>query len=126
MWHPVASRAWGCSVPDAVERCFGGRDEEGAGSCVAVCSGSSAGESSEGGTGEGYSGLPEVAAVFGCSADVHFAGVHSACGTSCSLTMAEWSSEVVRSGEEVRGSELCAADCAVYAEGGWGDQWSCC
>lgn len=127
MWHSVASHAWGCSVWGVVERCFGKGDE----GVVAVYSGSSAGESFEGGIGEGYSGLPEVAAVFGCSADVHLADVHSACVTSCSQTLAEWSSEMlkhvvaVRSGEEVRGSERFAVDCSVYAVGSWGvwDQW---
>lgn len=87
-----------------------------------MCPGSSAGGSSEGGTGEVYSGLPEVAAVFGRSA-VHFADVRSARVTSCSLTFAD--SEMLRhavavhSGEEVWGSELFAVDCSVW------DQWSC-
>lgn len=77
----------------------------------------------------GYSGLPEVAAaVFGRSAGVHFADVHSACVVSCSLTFAEWDSGMlihavaVHSGEEVH----FAVDCSVHAEGGWAewDQWS--
>lgn len=75
-----------------MESCFEGRDEEVADfeNCVAACSGSSAGRSSEGGT-EGYSQLPEVAAAadFQCSAAVHFADVHSACMVSCSPTFAE-------------------------------------
>lgn len=122
--HSVASHAWGCSAQDVVERCFGGHDEEVAEDCAAVCSGSRPGQSSEGGTEEGYSGLSEVAAVFGCSAGVRFV-LHLAWVISCSLTSAGWNSEmlqhvvVVRSGQEVRDSELFAADCSVHAEGSW-------
>lgn len=117
-----------------MERCFGGHDEEVAENCVAVCSGSSAGESPEGGIEEVYSGLPEVAAAFGCSDGVHFSDVHSACVAHCSLTFAGWDLEmlqhavVVHCGEEVWGSELFAVDCSVHAEGGWveWDWWNCC
>lgn len=115
-----------------MESCFEGHVEEVADfeNCVAACSGSSSGKSSEGGT-EGYSEVA-AAADFGRSAAVHFADVHAACKVSCSLTFAELNSEmlphamVVHSGEEVQGSEPFAEDCSVYAEGGWveWDQWS--
>lgn len=111
------------------ETCFGGHDREVAENCVAVCSGSSAGVSSEGGTEEE---LPEVAAVCGCSV-VHFADVHSA-QANCSLKFAEWNSEMLKnvtvepSDEVVQGSVLFAVDCSAYVEGRWvdWDQWSCC
>lgn len=133
MWRSVTSRAWGCSVLDIVARCFGRPAEGVAGERVAVYSESSAGESSEGGTEEGYSGLPEVPAVLGRSAGVHFADVHSACVARCLRIFAEENSEVLQHAavvhsDEVWGWELFAADCSVRAEGGWKDwdQWSCC
>lgn len=114
------------------ERCFGGHDEEVAENCVAVCS--SAVESSEGGIEEGYPGLPEVAAVCGCSAVVHFSDVHSACVENCSLKFAEMNFEMLQhvvvgpSAVEVQGSALFAVDCSAYAESHWveRDRWSCC
>lgn len=89
-----------------------------------MCSGPSAGESSEGGIEDGYSDLTEVAAAFGHYAGVHFADGHFAFVASCSPTFAEVNSEMlqhavaVHCDEEVRGSELCAVDCS--------DQRSCC
>lgn len=80
------------------------------------------------GIGAMYPGLPEVAYVFGCSA-AHFADVHPARGTNCSLTMAELNPETLQhavalcSGEGERGFEPFAVDWCVYAEGGW-RRWS--
>ncbi len=101
---------------------LGGHDEEVVENCFAGCSGLAAVQNFE----EGYPRLPEV--VCGCSAGVHFVEEHSVLVLSCSLTFAEWNSEmlqhavVVRPGEEVQGSELFAVDCFVLAEGqrvGW-------
>lgn len=88
---------------------------------VAVHSGSSTGESGEGGIEEGYSEVAAAAVVFGESAGARFADVHSARVVRCSLAMAEWNSEKLiraeagRSGEEVQGF---AVDYCVKGERG--------
>lgn len=110
-------------------RCSGGHDERLAENCVAVCSGSVAEESSEGGFQERCC-PPQVAHVFEwlagvCLPDLHFLRVLS------SLAFAEWNSELLQhpvvgsSEEEVQGLEHLAVDCLVYAVEDWVEQDQC-